>query len=83
METLIFSLKFFLKIITVVVSTYLSSDNTNTIFNKAENIIIESNRIEITDLNPVQDTPILDSLNLSKITLSKNNEGNYEFKEKS
>jgi len=80
METLIFSLKFFLKIITVAVSTYLSSDDTNTIYNKAENIIIESNRIEITDLNPVQDTAVLDSLNLSKITLSKNSEGDYELK---
>lgn len=80
METLIFSIKFFFKIITVALGTYMSSNDTSIINSKVESIVLESEKIDFSELNPKGETLVLDSLNTSEVTTIKKDVENYKLK---
>ncbi len=62
METLIYNLKFFVKILIVSVGPYIWSEDYNTINRQSEETNLESEKIESIDLNTKQDTLVSDTL---------------------
>lgn len=78
METLIFSLKFFTKIIALAIGSYMWSgeateESTESNHNVTDNQSIEIAKTDIVETSMSKDTLVLDSLDVTKIVSVENN----------
>ncbi len=65
METLIFNIKFFLKVAGTVVSTLIGTDEAPMNNNQINTQLIEKNELKLNELSQKQNILVLDSLQLS------------------